>query len=294
MNQLLRAAVAAGVMTLFGETGFAQHLDVKLSTSNGPVAGSKLVLDVYGDLNWYVNQAGGLPVDHDTGLLIFPANFNDFDGGPYSTDNPGFQTFAGQFLPHEELHFRALEHLWYLPVGGTQWQSAPSGGGIRLYGSIPDDVAFDYSYYGVREAEYLYYAGGTLFSGDGITGPVTAPITAASGLGGMHYHLDWDLEGAAQAAKGTYLLKMSLFSSAQVGGSDKYMPSDPFYIIFRNDVTDGQFAIALKTMTVPAPVPEPSTWALFAGGIGLATLFGRRRLRTSPSDRLPDGVQPPA
>lgn len=281
MKRFLCAAAAAGMMSLLAGTVHAQHLDVKLSTSNGPVAGSKLVLDVYGDLEWYIDQAGGLPIDHDTGLFIFPANFSDLPGGAYSTDNPGFQTFAGQFLPYEELHFRALEHLWYLPVGGAQWQSAPSGGGIRLYGSIPEDVAFDYAYYGLREDEYLLYAGGTLFSPDGITGRVTAPITAASDpAGGMHYHLDWDLEGTAQSAKGTYLLRMSLFSSAQTGGSEKYLPSDPFYVIFRNDVTDSQFAAALRTMTSPPPVPEPSTWALVAAGLGIAALRVRRRLRT--------------
>ena len=279
MNKSLRRVLAAALLC-WGGSALAQHLDVKVSTSAGPVAGSAIQLDVYGDLSWYLSNAGGLPIEHATGRHIFPANFTDPAGGPYSTDNPGFQSFAGQFVPNEELHFRAQGVLRYLAVGATDWVAAPSGG-VRLFGAIPEDIVFDYVFNGTRQAEYDFYEAGTLFSGTGITGPVTAPIGAASSFGSMHYHLDWDLEGAsAQAANGAYLLTMSVFSTAMAGGTPKYLESEPFHVLFRNGITDQEFGAAMQTLTLPAsPAPEPSTWAMLAGGLLLTGWAARRRVR---------------
>ena len=120
MKKSLRCILGVALLSWLG-SAVAQHLDVKVSTSAGPVAGSAIQLDVYGDLSWYLANAGGLPIEHATGRRIFPANFTDPAGGPYSTDNPGFQSFAGQFVPDEELHFRAQGILRYLAVGATPW-----------------------------------------------------------------------------------------------------------------------------------------------------------------------------
>jgi hypothetical protein len=277
MKKSLRRILAAALLSWVG-SAVAQHLDVKVSTSAGPVAGSAIQLDVYGNLAWYVANAGGLPIEHATGRRIFPANFADPAGGPYSTDNPGFQSFAGQFVRDEELHFRAQGILRYLAVGATDWVTAPYGG-VRLFGAIPDDIVFDYVFNGTRQAEYEFYEAGTLFSGTGITGPVTAPIGAASAFGSMHYHLDWDLEGSsAQAAKGAYLLTMSVFSTAMAGSTPKYIESEPFNVLFRNGITDQQFGAAMQTLTA-SPAPEPSTWAMLGSGFLLTAWASRRRLR---------------
>lgn len=200
----------------------AQHLDVRVDTSNGPVAGSKITTDVYGDVAWFMSNVGSLPYTHDTGRLIVPGNFGDAAGGPFSTDNPGFQSFRGDFGPGEEMLFRVAGTLQYLAPGASDWVAAAPGGGIRLYGSIPDDIVFAYVYDGLRADEYFHYEAGTLFTGAGIQGPTTAPIGAASALGAMHYHLDWYLEGTARDNKGAYLIEMQLLSSAKSGGADKY------------------------------------------------------------------------
>lgn len=273
-------ASAAFISLTFSSPVVAQHLDVRIDTSNGPVAGSTITTDVYGDVDWFLANVGSLPYAHDTGRLIVPGNFGDLPGGPFSTDNPGFQSFRGDFGAGEEMWFRAMGTLQYLAPGASDWVAAAPGGGIRLYGSIPDDIVFAYVYDGLRGDEYFFYEEGTRFTGTGIDGPTSAPIGAASALGAMHYHLDWYLEGTARDNKGAYLIEMQLFSSAQAGGADKYLPSETFHILFNHGATTEQYADALKTLTVApmAPVPEPASVAMLAlGGALLAGQVARRR-----------------
>ncbi len=279
---ILSGLVSAALLSLtFAAPVVAQHLDVRVDTSNGPVAGSTITTDVYGDVDWFLANVGSLPYAHATGRLIVPGNFGDAAGGPFSTDNPGFQSFRGDFGAGEEMWFRVAGTLQYLAPGASDWVAAAPGGGIRLYGSIPDDIVFAYVYDGLRGDEYFFYEGGTFFTGAGIQGPTMAPIGAASALGAMHYHLDWYLEGTARSNTGTYLIEMQLFSSAKAGGADKYLPSETFHILFNHGVTTEQYADALKTLTVApvaAPVPEPASVAMGAlGGLLLAGQVARRR-----------------
>lgn len=250
-------------LVLAASAAHAQHLDVKVSTSGGPVAGSRIELDVYGDLTWYLAQAGGLPQHYLYGYDIFPSDFSDRKGGPYLTDNPGFQSFRSQFAGGEAIGFTASGRLEHLVPGGTRWEAAPGGGGVRLYGAIPDDVVFDYVVNGTREDEYLFYANGTLFGGDGISGPSTAPIGIAKADGSLHYHLNWSLEGTAQAHRGTFLAEMHIVSMATEGGVPKYLSSDPFYVMFRNGVTDAEYAEALRTLIVAPASSDPPRQSAF-------------------------------
>lgn len=292
-STILPGLVSAALISLiFATPVAAQHLDVEVGTSDGPRAGSKITTGVYGDVAWFITNVDGLPYTHDTGRLIVPGNFGDRAGGPFSTDNPGFQSLRGAFGAFEEMWFRASGVLQYLAPGANDWVAAAPGGGIRLYGSIPDDIAFDFVYNGVGESDYFFYQAGTLFSGTGIQGTTTAPVGAASELGAMHYHLDWFLEGTARTNQGAYLLEMQLFSNAKVGGADKYIPSETFHVLFNHGITSAEYADALKTLTVApviaAPitvepplvtsVPEPASVAMLAlGGALLAGQVARRR-----------------
>jgi len=69
-----------------------------------------------------------------------------------------------------------------------------------------------------------------------------------------------------------------VFSTATVGGAPKYVESEPFHVLFRNGITDQQFGAAMQTLTA-SPAPEPSTWAMLAGGLLLTGWAARRRLR---------------
>jgi len=294
MNRWTRPVI--GVMSILAAASVgAQHLDVKVSTSNGPVAGSKIEVDVFGDLSLFLGATGTLPIHAQTGALIFPTWFSDRTrqgAATTSTDNPGFQSFAGSFLHLEEIQFRALGSLsGWTPVG-SGWSAAAAAASVRLSGGMPDEIALDRFFNPTPEviAAYEFYEGGTRFSGTGITGPTVAPIGLASASGGFHDHWDWFLEGAARATPGAYLVEVQIISSVLVGGSAKYVDSDPFHVLFNNRLTNEQFNTALLSLTTP--VPEPDTWALMLGGVGLLAFAARRSRKRSEDQHRADGPVP--
>jgi hypothetical protein len=281
----LKLAFAA--LCLFGASAsvaVAQHLDVQVSTSNGAVAGSRIEISAYGDLAAFLGTTGTLPIHHETGYLVFPTWFTDTvrqGVATTATDNPGFQAFAGTFGQFEEIRFRALDRLTtWTPSGGT-WGSAPPDVQVRLSGGIPDQLALDRFFNPTPAiiAEYEFYEAGTRFSGNGIDGPVEAPIGIIGRTGAFHDHWDWFLEGGGRATPAAHLVQVQIISTAQAGGTDKYVDSPPFYILFNNKLTDEQFNTALLSLTT-APVPEPQIWAMLAAGVLLVGARWGARTRT--------------
>lgn len=252
----------------------AVHYDVEIRTSAGPVAGSRIVTDFYGDLD----LAGTLPIDALTGYKIYPGYFDDLEGGPNLTDDPGFQAFPGTFVPREEIHFRALGTLAYWNPGAAAWADASAGSAIKLYGGIPNDVALNYlldPFDPAAGAAYAYWADGTRFTAAGVAGPVSAVIDDAKSDGAFHAHLDWELTNTSLT--GVYLVTLQLWSPAQINGTAKYLDSDPFMIIFKSaGIADSVLADALDAR-LAAPVPEPGAWAMLALGLPLVGWLAKRR-----------------
>ena len=128
----MRALLVSCLVGLMSSPVLALHFDVELKTDPGPVAGARITTDFHGDLG----LAGQLPIDGETGFKIYPAYFGDLEGGPYLTDDPGFQAFAGTFVQGEVIAFRAVGALrwwnprhWALGAGATRRR----GGTVRQY-----------------------------------------------------------------------------------------------------------------------------------------------------------------
>jgi len=272
--------LATAVVVIACGAARAQHLDVKVSTSNGPVVGSKIEIGVFGDLTLFLGATGTLPIHHETGYRIFPTWFSERTRqgvSTTSTDNPGFHAFPSSFASLEEIQFRALDVLLTWTSGTQSWSAGPAGTWIRLSGGIPDQIALDRFFNPTPAviAAYDFYAGGTRFSGDMISGPVVAPIGIVGRTGGFHDHWDWFLEGDGRQTPAAHLVQVQIISSAQAGGANKYVDSDPFYVLFSNRLTTSEFNGALLSLTT-APVPEPATWGMLLAG--LIVLAGSTRL----------------
>jgi len=252
--------LCAAALIVMASAAQAQHFDVELRTDKGPVAGSRIVTDFYGDLD----LAGKLPFDAATGYRIFPAYFSDFAGGPYATANPGFQAFGGTFAPGEEIHFRALGSLLYWTPASGQWVAAPSGVRLTLYGGIPPEVVIGYSTNPAAWADqYAYYQAGTRFDGQGITGPLTALIDDAKAGGSFHSHLDWKIASSTGTPPvGAYLLTLELWSPTLSSGQPKYLPSQPFHVLFERGLTEAQMQAAFASRIAPPCEGRSLNWTV--------------------------------
>ncbi|MDP2868924.1 PEP-CTERM sorting domain-containing protein [Methyloversatilis sp.] len=278
MSVLPRLAVA--LLMLHAVSVQAQHVDVAISLDKGPVSGSQLIIGAFGDLPFDIQ-----PLDHLTGHALFPANFGDFEGGPKSTDDPGFQAFAGALSgsagARDYIGFRALGTLQQWTPSSGAWTTADSGVGVRLFGAVPPAVANAYIQSLINPrlappgaaAAFNLYSAGTLFSGSGITGPVTATIDDAGSNGAFHAHLDWYLEGAA--ATGAYMVTLQLTDAASVGGRGLYVDSDPFHVVFNYGLSMPQYETAFLARAL-APVPEPAAWMAMLAGLCLCAAAARR------------------
>ena len=269
---MLKYSIALTAL-LYTTFAHAIHYDAMLGTSNGPVPGSKITVDFYGDLD----LSGKLPVDAASGFKLFPGYFDDLAGGPKLTDDPGFQAFNNAFQYGEELHFKAVGVLEYWNPQTSTWGAANSGSSVTLYGGIPVDAWLNHMLEpgnATYAAEYQYYANGTVFNGQGINGPTTALIDGASQAGSFHSHLDWKVSDAALA--GVYKLSLQIWSPTEVNGVAKYQESDPFSVVFKTaGISQAQYDSAFGLLVTP--VPEASTYSMLLIGLGVLGLARRRQ-----------------
>ncbi|MBN8493625.1 MAG: hypothetical protein J0M00_19640 [Burkholderiales bacterium] len=251
MNTTFRRAAAAAAAALSFQAS-AVHFDVELRTVPGPVAGARITTDFFGDLG----LAGALPIDGETGQRIYPGYFGDLEGGPFLTDDPGFQAFPGTFLRDEIVSFRALGTLRYWNPQTLRWSAAPQGVEVILYGNIPIEVeiGFDSDPAAWRE-QYEFHRGGTRFGANGIGGPLTAIIDAARRRGEFHAHLDWKITAPPGAAPpvGAYMVTLQLWSPTLQDGAPKYLPSEPIQVLFERGISEAQLAQALRSRIEARP-----------------------------------------
>lgn len=251
MKGTLRHAAAAAVAAWSFQAG-AVHFDVELRTVPGPVAGAQISTDFFGDLG----LAGALPIDGETGYRIYPGYFSDLEGGPFLTDDPGFQAFPGTFLRDEVVSFRALGTLRYWQPDTQRWSAAPQGVEVVLYGNIPVEVEIGYdSDPATWREQYEFHRGGTRFGAGGIGGPLTAVIDAARRRGEFHAHLDWKITAPAGAVPpvGAYMVTLQLWSPTLADGAPKYRPSAPIQILFERGLSESQLAQALRSRIEARP-----------------------------------------
>ena len=176
---------------------------------------------------------------------IFEGDFGDLPGGPYKTDDPGYDSAAGTFMNGAQVMYSALGMLKFW--NGSNWSSAnvPTGNQVQIDGNLGEE---------------------TFFGATGISGSVSGLIGQAGSSGMVHEHLDMSLTGDEKSTPGAYMISLQLTSA-------KYMSSDPYHIVLNAGLGDDAFEAA-----VMAAVPEPSTYAMLL--LGLAAVgYGAKRRR---------------
>jgi hypothetical protein len=191
----------------------------------------------------------GNHVFHADGKAVFEGDLGDFSGGPYKTDDPGYDSAAGTFAGGAIINYAALGSLQFW--NGTAWSSAvPGNEYIRLDGTFGED---------------------TRWTAAGVTGDLMGLVGQASGAGNIHEHLDMSAArvGGGVPAIGAYLIQLQLTSAS-------YASSDAYYLALNRGLSGEAFEMAVDAL---APVPEPQTWALMLAGLTATGLVLRRRTR---------------
>lgn len=220
MNTTLIAALI-GIAALFplGAQAQLHEGDIELSVVN-----STIVLS-------------GNDIWHADGSAIFEGNFGDLAGGPYKTDDPGYDSEPGTFAAGTFINYKALGRLQFW--NGAMWATTvPTNEFVRLDGNLGESTQ--------------WISGGT-------AGDLTGLIGQASQGGNVHEHLDLSVArvGGGVPAVGAYLIQLQITS-------DAYSSSAPFYLALNRGLTGEGFEAAVGAL---APVPEPQTWLLMAAGL---------------------------
>lgn len=225
------AALMAAAMPVLAEEPHLHAGDIELEVDGGQLVAH-----------------GAAHTQFGTGYAIFESDFGDLGGGPFKTDDPGYDSVEGTFAHLDIINYKALGSLWYW--NGASWgNSVVNGESIRLNGNLGEE---------------------TFWTTSGVAGDLTGLIGQAGSDGKIHEHLDMSVKAPVGFAPtmGAYYVTLQLVS-------DNYTSSDPYLIVFNNGLSASAFESSIDALVTP--VPEPETYAMLLAGLGLIAFKLRRR-----------------
>ncbi len=179
-----------------------------------------------------------------TGFKIFEGDFGDISGGPFRTDDPGYDSEPGTFVSGTFITYNTVGSLWFW--NGGNWGLAGAER-VRLDGNLGEE---------------------SFFSGTGTSGDLTGLVGVAGNGGVVHEHLDMLVSrvGGGIPAIGSYMFQLYLTGT-------NLTASDTFLMVLNRGLSEDNFEMSVQALAGP----EPTTWLLWRGGLALIGAAARRR-----------------
>ena len=183
------------------------------------------------------------------GGKLFESEFGE-QINPNLSSEPGFEVDDGMFLADEILGFQTVGTL--LSWDGAAWGAA---------------AATDYLDVIDGEFSVFTYSATSATAGTGI-------IESADSEGGIHHHVDFEIDTAATS--GAYLIEMVLLGLDSAGETTVYDTSESLYVAFNFNMEEEAFEFAVESFN-PAPVPVPAALPLLLSGLFGVFAVARRK-----------------
>lgn len=159
---------------------------------------------------------------------VFEADLGDIRGGPYSTDDPGFDIdiAKGAFTPGNWLRFQPVGRLLFW--NGTEWStSVPNEERIEITDALNNTITF---------------------RTDGVSNTLGV-IGQIGSDGGLHEHMQMSLLDASNAlggSVGAYRIQFKLFESAANSDTSVSIATSPIAVIFNRGLEEEKFELAVS------------------------------------------------
>ncbi len=289
----LRAMAVAGLLGA-ACTAEAVHLDVAVSAEGGQLATDFCLEGGEACTRLPVLELLGIPpfvapIDLETGKQIFVSDFADFEGGLFSTDDPGFISGSGRLPGQHIVEYRGVGRLEFWDAATETWaDAAPAGLEVRLFGGLSEQsfTVNDPSQCGglpfcpVERTEFVESQ--TIWTGTGVSGDPQLVVGQTNSSGILHVHMDWFLESqnAGNPPSGAYMVELEIVSSTLEA-------SAPFMLMFANGLSTEAFGRALASRIIEpevqapkkdVPIPFAGLWLLPLIGLIGAARAGRHSI----------------